>query len=201
LPHWLPEEKAIFLTWRLYGSIPVGSCITVGRSASSKISDGEKFKRIEQILDRHRFGPLWLKNRLIAQLVVASILRAADELQHYTLHSYSVMPNHVHLLITPKLAVREITHGIKGTTAHEANEILGRAGLPFWQDESFDHWVRDEGQFWRLKRYIERNPVKARLVTKPGDWRWSSAGDRFSGTGTLACAFFFERQKVYLENA
>ena len=144
-------------------------------SASSNVSDGEKFRRIEQILDRHRFGPLWLKNRLIAQLVVESILKAAHKLQHYLLHLYSVMPNHVHLLITPKLAVREITRGIKGTTAREANEVLGRPGQPFWQDESFDHWVRNEGQFWRVKRYMERNPVKARLVTKPEDWRWSSA--------------------------
>jgi putative transposase len=175
LPHWLPDERAIFLTWRLYGSIPVARATTLGRSANSKISDGEKFKRTERILDGNRFGPVWLKNVLIAQLVVESILKAADELQHYLLHSYSVMPNHVHLLVTPRLAVREITRGIKGATAHGANDILGRHGQPFWQDESFDHWVRDEGQFWRLKRYIERNPVKAKLVTRPEDWRWSSA--------------------------
>ncbi len=144
-------------------------------SPNLKISDGEKFKRTEWILDRQQFGPVWLKNALIAQLVVESILKAADELQHYLLHSYSVMPNHVHLLITPQLSVRKITRAIKGITARGANEILGRVGRPFWQDESFDHWVRDEGQFWRLKRYIERNPVKARLVTRPEEWRWSSA--------------------------
>jgi REP element-mobilizing transposase RayT len=175
LPHWLPEEKAIFLTWRLYGSIPVRRRTSVERSESLKISDGEKFKRTERILDGHRFGPIWLKNALIADVVVESLLKAAVELQHYLLHSYSVMPNHVHVLITPKLAVREITRGLKGTTGRGANAILGRCGQPFWQDESFDHWVRDEGQFWRLKRYIERNPVKARLVTRPEDWRWSSA--------------------------
>jgi REP element-mobilizing transposase RayT len=163
------------LTWRLYGSIPVRRRTTVERSSNPKMSDGEKFKYTEKILDRHWFGPVWLKNALIAELVVESILKAADELHHYRLHSYSVMPNHVHLLITPNLSVRKITHGIKGATAHGANDILGRRGQPFWQDESFDHWVRDEGQFWRLKRYIERNPVKAKLVTKPEDWRWSSA--------------------------
>jgi hypothetical protein len=101
------------------------------------------------------------------------------------------MPNHVHLLITPRLQVRKITRGIKGTTARGANEILGRAGQQFWQDESFDHWVRDEGQFWRLKQYIERNPVKAKLVRKPEDWPWSSAAAQFYGTGTLACALFW----------
>jgi len=130
----------------------VGRYIRTNFSANSKISDGEKFKRTERILDRHQFGPLWLKDALIAQLVVESILKAANELQHYLLHSYSVMPNHVHLLITPNFSVRGITRGIKGTTARGANEILRRVGRPFWQDESFDHWVRDEGQFWRLKR-------------------------------------------------
>jgi hypothetical protein len=132
LPHWLPEEKAIFLTWRLYGSIPVGRYLRTNLSANSKVSDGEKFKRTERILDGHRFGSIWLKNALIAELVVESILRAADELQHYLLHSYSAMPNHVHLLITPKLSVQNITRGIKGTTARAANEVLGRVRQPFW---------------------------------------------------------------------
>ena len=63
------------MTWRLYGSIPVGRRTTVGRSESLKISDGEKFKRTEWILDRQQFGPVWLKNALIAQLVVESILK------------------------------------------------------------------------------------------------------------------------------
>ena len=71
----------------------MGRCLRTNLFANSKISNGEKFKRTEQILDRHRFGPVWLKNALIAQLVVESILKAADELQHYILHSYSVMPN------------------------------------------------------------------------------------------------------------
>jgi REP element-mobilizing transposase RayT len=169
LPHWLPDEKAIFLTWRLYGSLPVG------RRGGADLSAGEKFKESEKILDRPRQGPLWLKQANIARLVVEAILREEDDLQHYKLHSYSVMPNHVHLLATPRLQVRKITRAIKGVTARQANEILGRIGRPFWQDESFDHWVRSEGQFWRVKEYIERNPVKARLVRSPGKWPWSSA--------------------------
>ena len=64
---------------------------------------------------------------------------------------------------------------LKGFTARKANVILGRTGQPFWQDESFDHWVRDEVEFARVVSYIERNPVTAGLVKDPGDWRWSSA--------------------------
>ncbi len=169
LPHWLPEEKAIFFTWRLYGSLPPQ------RFSNSELSAGERFKETEKVLDRLRSGPLWLKHPLIAQLVVGAILRGHSELRHYNLHSYSVMPNHVHLLLTPALQVRKITRALKGATARKANEILQRTGLPFWQDESFDHWVRDEGEFRRLTHYIERNPVKAGLVRTPEEWPWSSA--------------------------
>lgn len=134
LPHWLPDEKAIFLTWRLRGSIPVR------RSETSPMSAGEKFAGVERLLDRGGCGPLWLKDARVAEIVVESILKARDELRQFLLHGFSVMPNHVHLLITPKAQVRIVTRGIKGSTARRANELLGRKGQPFWQDESFDHW-------------------------------------------------------------
>jgi REP element-mobilizing transposase RayT len=85
------------------------------------------------------------------------------------------MPNHVHVLILPHVALPQITHWIKGTTAREANRLLGRTGELFWQDESFDHWVRNEREFHRIVAYIEENPVSAGLVATAEDWPWSSA--------------------------
>jgi len=85
------------------------------------------------------------------------------------------MANHVHALLTPKIEVRRLMNGLKGATARAANAILNRTGKRFWQDESFDHWVRNEAQFVRMKNYIERNPVAAGLVARPEDWPWSSA--------------------------
>jgi REP element-mobilizing transposase RayT len=64
---------------------------------------------------------------------------------------------------------------LKGSTARQANLILGRTGEAFWQDESFDHRVRDEVELHRIVRYVEHNPVNASLVANPGDWPWSSA--------------------------
>jgi len=58
-----------------------------------------------------------------------------------------------------------------------ANTILGRQGK-FWQIESYDHWIRDEQEFWRVIEYIENNPVKIGLCQKPEDWKWSSAYKR-----------------------
>ena len=39
----------------------------------------------------------------------------------------------------------------------------------------FDHYIRDEQHFWRVVRYLENNPTKAKLVRAPEDWEWSSA--------------------------
>jgi putative transposase len=71
-----------------------------------------------------------------------------------------------------------ITKGLKGYTAREANRILQRTGQPFWQQESFDHWPRNQDEFLRIIAYIENNPVKAGLVGRPEEWSWSSAAER-----------------------
>jgi hypothetical protein len=73
------------------------------------------------------------------------------------------------------MPLARITSAIKGVSARDANAALGRVGKPFWQDESFDHWVRSSAEGERIKHYIEWDPVKAGLATKPEDWRWSSA--------------------------
>ena len=86
------------------------------------------------------------------------------------------MPNHVHLLLTPAIPLPQITKSLKGITAKRANLVLGLTGIPFWQEESYDHTVRDGGELERIRRYIETNPVRAGLVTEAGDYRWSSAG-------------------------
>jgi putative transposase len=68
---------------------------------------------------------------------------------------------------------------LKGFTAREANKLLGRTGEPFWRRESYDRWVRDESEWNRIARYIERNPVKAGLVAQIEDYPWSSANPKW----------------------
>jgi putative transposase len=74
------------------------------------------------------------------------------------------MANHVHILIYPEATLSRITKAIKSLSAHQANAILGRSGHRFWQDESYDHWVRDPRELENIVRYIEKNPVAAGLV-------------------------------------
>ncbi|MGH9754478.1 MAG: transposase [Blastocatellia bacterium] len=65
-----------------------------------------------------------------------------------------------------------IMHSLKSWTANQANEALGRQGQ-FWQHESYDHVIRDDGEFDRIVNYVLNNPVKAGLVKEWKEWRWS----------------------------
>ena len=117
---------------------------------------------------------MWLRDDRIAQCVVKAFRFGQAQLHLYTLQAYVIMPNHVHLLIEPTAPLSRITRCLKGYTAREANKILGRTGTPFWQYESYDHWVRHQTEFQKIVRYIERNPAKAGFVNQPEDWPWSS---------------------------
>jgi REP element-mobilizing transposase RayT len=86
-----------------------------------------------------------------------------------------MMVHHVHILIYPEARLSRIAKAIKNHSARQANAILGRTGLPFWQDESYDHWVREPEELAKIVRYMEKNPVVAGLVSRGEDWRWSSA--------------------------
>jgi REP element-mobilizing transposase RayT len=86
------------------------------------------------------------------------------------------MPNHVHLLLTPRVSVSKLLGSLKVATAKRANLLLQRSGQPFWQDESYDRLVRDGDEFRRIQRYIEGNPVTALLAARPEQYAWSSAG-------------------------
>ena len=174
LPHWHPEGRAIFLTWRLHGSLPSSF---VHRLRTLSKAPGKQFLEADERLDAGLTRPRWLSDPEIAGYAEDAIERGA-ELGCFLLHAYVVMPNHVHLLLEPHVPLPRITMGIKGASARDANRMLGRAGKPFWQDESFDHWVRSGAQLDRIRSYIHGNPVKAGFVKHPADWPWSSARTR-----------------------
>ena len=97
--------------------------------------------------------------------------------ERHVLREWVVMPNHVHVVVwpMPSQLLSDILKSWKRFTSREANKLLGRTGEPFWQTESFDHWVRDDAEMARICRYIRNNPVTARLCRTPEEWQWSSA--------------------------
>ena len=168
LPHFQPDGEHQFVTWRLAGSLPAA------QPSVLYATPGHAFAAKDRLLARGS-GPVWLSDTRVAQRVAEAILTGDFDKGLYDLQAWVVMPNHVHLLTLPKSPLAKITHWLKGKTARDANLLLGLSGQPFWQHESYDHWVRHEAQFNRIARYIEENPVAAGLLTAPEDWRWSSA--------------------------
>jgi REP element-mobilizing transposase RayT len=131
---------------------------------------------MDRLLDETRSGPFYLRQPAIADMVVEAIQYNAVNLEHYVLHAFVVMPNHVHLLATPALALPKLTKSLKGITSKRANTMLAMTGSCFWQEESYDHLVRNEHEFEKIQSYIEENPVRAGLVREANEYRWSSAG-------------------------
>ena len=133
LPHCHPQGRPLFLTWRLRGSLPPERFFPAGN-----FSSGKSFVTMDRLLDHARTGPLYLTRPEIASLVVEAIRNGRDTLDHYDLHAFVVMANHVHLLITPKVAVPRLLQRLKGTTACRANQMLRLTGRAFWQEETYD---------------------------------------------------------------
>lgn len=107
----------------------------------------------------------------------------------YHLLEYVVMPSHLHWVFQPtdeyeasfpddRRTPREvIMQRLKSYTGLHCNRLLGRTG-PFWQQESYDHWVRDERELYYVIQYVRNNPVRAGLAATPEEWEFSSAHDR-----------------------
>jgi putative transposase len=170
LPHLQNADQATFLTWRLHGSLPPNRAFP-----EASLNSGEAFTAMDRLLDEARTGPVYLRQPAIADMVVEVIRHNADMLKRYDLHAYAVMPNHVHMLISPHIPLPLLTKALKGFTAKLANQMLHLTGTPFWQQESYDRLVRDHKEFERIRRYIEENPVWAGLVAEASEYRWSSA--------------------------
>jgi REP element-mobilizing transposase RayT len=179
LPHFEGGEIPQTVTFRLFDSLP-RSLLEQWREELAtrphKEAEVERRLRIEAYLDRGA-GSAWMNDPRIADKVQDALL-FFDGLR-YRLQAWVVMPNHVHALLTPNAGweLEGILHSWKSFTSNECNKLLERRG-EFWQTESFDRFVRNEKHYQNAIVYIEENPVKAGLCTKPEEWPWSSARRR-----------------------
>jgi putative transposase len=94
----------------------------------------------------------------------------------YALHAFVVMPEHVHLLLTPAgdVTVERAIQLIKGAYSHELGTIIGR-DQEIWQRGFTDHRIRDGVDFMHHQNYIHRNPVERHIVADPREYRYCSA--------------------------
>jgi hypothetical protein len=159
LPHWIPDNVAVFVTWRLAGSIPPSS-----PDILTAENTGRTFFARDERLERTACGPFWLREPSIATIVENALLYGETTRGFYHLHAWVIMPNHVHAVFEPKSELPATMRRLKGKTSRETNRHLGRTGLPFWQDESYDHWIRSSKELEDVIAYVENNPMKAGLV-------------------------------------
>ena len=107
-----------------------------------------------------------------ANLLLETLAHYRDQ-GNYLLHEFVIMPDHIHLLITPsaEISLERAVQFIKGGFSFR----LKWRG-PVWQASFTNHRVGDIDDYERHREYIRMNPVRARLTERDSDHRWSSAG-------------------------
>jgi REP element-mobilizing transposase RayT len=173
LPHWEIEGATYFVTYRLHDSLPrwVVARLKQERCALEReLADpGAVQKAFAMALDRELdsgSGASYLRDERLAA-IVAENLRYFDG-KRYALIAWCVMPNHVHVVLTPSSGEKlsQIVHSWKSYTAHCAMKILGVDR--FWAREYYDHVIRSERELANTIAYVRNNPSKARLE----NWPW-----------------------------
>lgn len=190
LPHIQPAEATFFVTFRLAGSIPMEVIQNLRENyellqrsileqknwtewekrAQIYIEQKRLFAATDEFLDMNPNGPYWLREHRVAEIVSEALQHRDGKL--YDLHAYTIMPNHVHMMMTlmPNAPVLfKVLQDLKKFTGLHSNRSLGLEGS-FWEEESYDHVVRSDKEFYRIVNYILRNPVKACLVKEWHQW-------------------------------
>ena len=205
LPHIAPIGEEFFITFRLADALPFAIIkalkdeldITIQKLEREKPKNfkyhiyqlkQDFFYKYDQQLDRKPFGNCYLKNEKVAQVVADRMHKFDGAL--YELEAFTIMPNHVHLLIDTDIQLEnpddnsspddpenyvqldKIMQMIKGGSAIEANRILRRKG-GFWMKDSYDHYIRNAKDWENTLEYILNNPVEAGLVDDWKEWKFT----------------------------
>jgi len=170
LPHWHQNNKIQFITFRLADSLPQEKLaeLTAFKEQwlaahpqpwDQKTKDEYDYtirRKIDRWLDQG-FGECILQREDIRQIVANTLLLYHG--RRYNLYRFVIMPNHVHLLLSPigeEVSTRFIG-SVKQYTANAINQALGRKGQ-VWQRNFFDRLVRDGNNFEAYVNYINQNP-------------------------------------------
>jgi putative transposase len=101
---------------------------------------------------------------------------------HLSVLAYCLMNNHVHFIVQPheeeSLAkVFSVAHMRYSQYFNKERKASGH----LWQGRFFS-CLLDEPYFMAAMRYVERNPVRAGMVKRPWEWKWSSVAAHIGGT-------------------
>ena len=182
LPHWTRPGATYAVTFRLADSLPApvlrewmrerDQLMTRATEGGRRLSPMELERlrarcaaRMDARLDEGH-GSCHLRSAHIASLVRDTLLHFDGD--RYALAAWCVMPNHVHVVVTPlgTYELPRVLHSWKSFTATRANRLLGRSGA-FWQTEYYDRIIRDEAELARAISYVAANPSAAGLTDWP----------------------------------
>ena len=167
LPHWFQPEAVQFITFRLADSLPQTKLqeLSLMREALGRrdTTDGEltaEEERLEEIVEgwlKIGYGGCVLSNAQCRQFVEEALF--FNDKQAYHLHAFVIMPNHVHILLSPigENSVVSIVSKLKRYSSRMIKQCLGTDGN-VWQREMFDRMMRGEDDFAHKLAYIVNNP-------------------------------------------
>jgi putative transposase len=123
----------------------------------------------------------WGSRTLFSREVWAKLL--IDTLYHYRgsaylLHEFVVMPDHIHVILTPRTSLEKAVQFIKGGFSYRAKKELG-SNMEIWQKGFSDHRIRDASDYRIHQIYVHENPVRKHLCERAEEYPYSSAGGRF----------------------
>ncbi|GJQ21438.1 MAG: hypothetical protein HBSIN02_17930 [Bacteroidia bacterium] len=217
LPHYQPEDARYHVVFRLVGSLPWSAIErlkierNLARQEARQRPGGMRrvleqkiremyFRKFDELLDGGSCGPTWLQLPSVAAIVKEAIHFRSGTL--YDLLAYTIMPNHVHLVIavgrpdwssyTQKTGATMPKGGDRTSLTRKASEPYVLTKVlenlkwytalqcnkvlgrtgQFWEHESYDHVIR-EGRLEATIRYVLKNPVSAGLVPRELEWQWS----------------------------
>ncbi|HET9402051.1 MAG TPA: transposase [Candidatus Acidoferrales bacterium] len=146
----------------------------MGRISRNVRQAGAYFVTTDTYQRRALFSkPAW------AELLCAHIVECRDR-GFYSLHAFVVMPDHLHILLTPgnKVTIEKAIQMIKGGSAFKIRRQFETA-LQIWHAGFHDHWIRNDNEYGIRSQYRRTNPVEARLCESPEQYPWSSFSGKF----------------------
>lgn len=199
LPHWEKDGATYAVTYRLNDSLPQHVLLRIERERGEIRRNFAARELPPTAVELERLA--WLESEVVqekldagygecllrddrAAKIMTDEWRAGDGVS-YDLAAWVVMPNHVHVVFRPcsGVALPKVMQGWKGRAARRINLLFGRTG-PLWGSESYDHIIRNRGEFEHAAGYVMQNPVKAGFAQWPWVWRSGKfAYDSSTGLG------------------
>ena len=174
LPHWIQNNKAYFITFRLDDALPTSRAAELTGikrtfemlnpkpwDAATRLRYHKLIGPVEERLLDAGHGECCLRHETCRNCLAEAINRLNRDL--YDVVAYVIMPNHVHILVVIYGEGKpvDMIKLIKGNSAKKINAYVNRMGK-LWHADYFDRIVRSEDHFKHCLNYIINNPKNLR---------------------------------------